>query len=320
MSRKVNRRAQLLVATMPPPLAQHTLQQHLQGALQPPVDLDATEKASSQFGALRLNQQPQASRRGGIRLKIVGHAPEEHATTVPLRLSTAAQDESAAIPPDQQSFKNGDFFLIVRGNHILGFGDHMRIETAVSFLRSLLATRYQNSQYAALSVSNVFNYDAGQQLAAEGVRAIEFDASLSAAAGDVMADSAFKGPVKRFVGEISEQFKALFVADVDAAQLADVRIGITIGVEGGVRGAELANSAVFSAANQLLDHPENEVPEVAASIRTKQGNSVSLASATVGKLYKLTRRPNENSMIDLDAWEALENFDDHVTALGDLRT
>lgn len=321
MARQVHRRAQLLRVTFPQGLKGKTLQEYLAIALKAPLSLDKTEFASAKFGALRINSAPKNSTAGGLCLKIVGHAAEEKATTVPVKLATAKKEESSAKPPKLQSYKNCDFFLIVRGNFLMGLGDHMRIETAVKYLRQLLQVKLNDSRFAAIDASAIFTYDTAKRLKNEGVRAIEFDASLSSAAVEKLHDEKYRGPIKNMLSGLSNTMSAVLSKDIDAAALADVNVSVTVSVRGGIKGSDLAQKAVERAANDLLTDTTEDVKDpISARIVTKDGNRISLSSATIGKDYKLHRRLNENSVRDIDAWEALEDFDSQVRGLGSLKT
>lgn len=321
MARKVTKRAQLLRVFHSPQAQGKTLQAYIEEAVPSSLDLDLTEIVSAQFGAIRLNESPTASAQGGLKLKIVGHAPGEMATTVPVKLKGARKNEGAIKAPVQDSFKNGDFFLIVKDDEILGFGDHMRAESMIRYLRQLLTGLLNNPVHAAMWTTNVFAYDAAQQLGREGIRALKFDASLSAATADTVDNPGFRGPVKKLTHAFFRTFDSIIKEEVDANELADVHVAISISVANGIHGSDLANSAVAQAAETMLKD-EVEAPQdgVIASIETKQGNRISIAEATVGKNYRLSRRTNENSLVDLEAWEALEDFHCHVVALGEMKT
>lgn len=319
MTRPIYKRVQLMRVHFSTALT-GTLQSYLEAATAAPLDLDETEYPSAQFGAVRLNEPLVASKNGGIRLKIVGHALGEYATTVPRKVALASSPESAAAAPVDQSFKNGDFFLVVRGDYIVGMGDHMRVETAVRYIRELLAKRLNNPAFASLTTSSVFKYDAAQQLQNEGLGSIEFDATMAAAALDKVKDDQEKSAVRAFVDRFVEQVKAVGTLDPDPQALAGVRVNISVSVVGGVRGNDMAKKLLDAAAEDLLAVDADKTPEVSATIVTKQGNPISIGEATVGSIYRVKRRERESSLRDSEVWDALEDFDTKVVSLGDLKT
>lgn len=314
-TRFVNRRAQLLRATLSPKLASKTLQHYLAAAVKAPLDLDTTALPSAQFGTLRINSEPK-TKGGVLLLKIVGHAGSEHATTVPLKRDAATEEEYAAAPPDDTAFKNSDFFLAVRDDWIMGIGHHMRIETAVKYIRQWLTATLNEPLHAAMDTSEIFNYDTAKKLESEGLRSLDFTATLMTPTIHKLKEDQLRGPIKSLVAGLKKTLGAVANNDADPAALADLAVDVSISVTNGIHGNLQAQQAIFTAAKGLLaDTEENDDDGIVASIVTKKGSRIALSSATVSKPYRLQLRENENSLIDLDVWTALEEFDGYVNSL-----
>ena len=314
-ARSVNRRAQLLRATLSPKLAGKTLQHYLATAVKAPLDLDKTALESAQFGTLRINSDPK-TKGGVLLLKIVGHAGSEQATTVPLKRSAATKEESAAAPPKDTAFKNCDFFLAVRDDWVMGIGHHMRIETAVKYIRQLLVTNLKEPLHAAMDTAEVFNYNTAKKLESEGLRSLDFTATLMTPTVHKLKEDALRGPVKSLVAGLKKTLGAVAKQDADPAALADLSVAVSISVNNGIHGNLHAQQAIYTAAKGLLsESEENDDGGIVASIVTKKGSRIALSSATVSKPYRLQLRANENSLIDLEVWAALEDFDGYVKSL-----
>jgi hypothetical protein len=275
-------------------------------------NLNATAIESPNHGQLRINRQGLNGH--ALEIKVVALAPGENATTVPITLQPADQEEGAATAPNESAFKGGDFFMLVDGNNVLGVGDHLRLGAVERYLRALFIHILPHQPWApAFEILPVARQNKVNMLAREGIKAIELNSTLYAATLEEPADgSPLLGSFRSAIDGILESAKALMTADESDElndHLGEVQVKLLINVKGGLRGEERAREAVETLGNALVANGEpTEDEDISPVLITNKGNRVSVTEASISERYAIHRRDRENSLRDEEVWAALRAF------------
>lgn len=249
----------------------------------------------------------------GFALHCARYYDRQGVGTIPM--APAAQVDLGERHPDvNENFLNGDFFGLIRGNHVVCLNCGRNAGALRGYLSGLFKKAGLAREAQMFELTRVGNPNALAIIERVGVKTIDMKVDISeASAVDLIEGEGPAGFWQSAKNQIGEAFQGLTASDAELRQLRLAEQGsVTVSIN--VKKGDL------SAARDGLDHLAGEIAEDEEAegyvIRLRDGAVITPDEVSVKKAVRIEAHANSVSVVQ--AWDAMRTYMEELEENGQL--
>lgn len=282
--------------------------------------LPTVQETQVQMGLLGTVAIRQRTLTSPLMLAIGAGAPNEHMSTMGLRVRTTQDRDLLEAPPPNRVFKHADAYILLEERDLLIIVDgSFSLDSVAAYLRELIELASSGGRATnVFAMKPVSNRDRAAVLAREGIKELHIESSLFAAtqlldeavASPTSAWNQFTGMLRSFVEEEQDQAQVQMLAE----DWGELEVSTIIKAKGGSRAKESVLESVESLGSDLLgDMPAG----VNLTVITRSGTKITTDDLIRVKSANLKRRENTNDLDVTEVWEKLTEYREQLQNIGE---